>query len=596
MFRKKINRKFVSLRTFTSRLYKIAMMKPPVILLAFANAQDNHLDLLDEERRLITGHLTPLASEQFFQLHTEPAATAKDLTRYISEFKDRIAIVHYGGHAGSEQVFLTDVAANAAGLAQLLAAQPNLKLVFLNGCSTKAQVDLLLKLGVPAVIATNVPVSDSGAKDFADIFYKSLTAEHSIESAFKLAAANYQLVKGEALSIYRGLDLEASEEEKDALPWGLYVKKDKDEALDWKLPRKSASSFIVRGAGRKYEPNRAMNQKLIETIANAIAPYSETINDMVESARRSGREPRLRDLRAAVVDAFPTPIGTHLRKLLLLESAGVERLSKIVEVYAVASELLAYILLAQLWDEKFRLPELIIPDDQRRIISAFFEMKEGDWETYDHISLVRAIGDVFAVNVILPFVTEYTALRNQFFAESALHQAQQFLQEMKRELLGSVAADEIESFCVQAEDHLCEIFRHIGFCAKYKLATVKTIELLKRRHESPRYRHNIVVLDRVSAGVLDDVLESDEFSDNNSVVLLHSDTAVSPFLNLSPFLIDENALKEQQNSKLFFFRYKSENQCTYVLADTLKDRLEVDAGLYELLKQQFDTFIRIVLP
>jgi len=571
------------------------MMKPPVIFLAFANAQDRHLALLDEERRIVTGHLTPLASEQFFQIHTEPAATAKDLTRYIAEFKDRIAVFHYGGHAGVEQIFLTDVAANAAGLAQLLAGQSNLNLVFLNGCSTKAQVDLLLELGVPAVIATNVPISDPGAKDFADIFYKSLAAEHSIEGAFKLAAANYLLLKGEAVGIYRGLALHTPDQEKEVLPWGLYVKKDKDAALDWKLPRKSAASFIVRGAGRKYEPNRAMNQKLIETIANAIMPYSETINDMVESARRSGREPRLRDLRAAVVDAFPTPIGTHLRKLLLLESAGVERLSKIVDVYTVASELLAYILLAQLWDEKFRLPQLVIPDDQRRIISAFFEMKEGDWETYDHIALVRAIGDVFAGNDIPPFVMEYTALREQFLAENTLQQAQQFLQEMKQELLGSIAADEIESFCVQAEDHLCEIFRHIGFCAKYKLATVKTIELQKRRHELPRFRHNIVVLDKVSAGVLDDVLESDEFSENNSVVLLHSDDAVSPFLNLSPFLIDENALKGQQNSKLFFFRYKSENQCTYVLADTLKDRLDLDAGMYEHLKQQFDTFFRNVL-
>ncbi len=570
-------------------------MKPPVIFLAYANATDSHLALLDEERRIITGHLTPLASEQYFQLHTEPSATAKDLTRYIAEFKDRIVIFHYGGHAGSDQIFLTDVAANASGLANLLAAQPNLQLVFLNGCSTKAQVDLLLELGVPAIIATSVPVSDPGAKDFADIFYKSLASDHSIESAFKLAAANYLLVKGEAVGIYRGISLHTSEPENDVLPWGLYVKKDKDAALDWKLPRKSASSFIIRDAGRKYEPNNAMNQKLIETIANAIAPYSETINDMVESARRSGREPRLRDLRAAVVDAFPTPIGTHLRKLLLLESAGVERLSKIIDVYTVASELLAYILLAQLWDEKFRLPALIIPDEQKQVLNSLFEMKEGDWETFDHIALVRAIGDVFAANMILPFITEFTALREQFFAESALQEAQQFLQEMKKELLGSIAAEEIESFCVQAEDHLCEIFSHIGFCAKYKLATVKTIELLKRRHESPRYRHNIVVLDKVSAGVLDDVLEADEFSENNSVVLLHSDDAVTPFLNLSPFLIDENALKGQQNSKLFFFRYKSEKQFTYVLSDTLKDRLDIDAGLYEQIGVQFDTFFRAVL-
>ena len=79
------------------------------------------------------------------------------------------------------------------------------------------------------------------------------------------------------------------------------------------------------------------------------------------------------------------------------------------------------------------------------------------------------------------------------------------------------------------------------------------------------------------------------------IALLHSDDAVSPFLNLSPFLIDENALKGQQNSKLFFFRYNSENQYTYVLTDTLKDRLDLDAGLYEDLKQQFDTFFRNVL-
>ncbi len=570
-------------------------MKPPVILLAFANAPDNHLALLDEERRIITGDLTPLASEQYFQLHTEPSATAQDLTRYIAEFKDRIVIFHYGGHAGSEQIFLSDGKANANGLAHLLAQQPNLKLVFLNGCSTKAQVDLLLELGVPAVIATSVPIADPAAKDFAGIFYKSLAADHTIESAFKLAAANYLLVKGETVGIYRGLDLKTPEQPTETLPWGLYVKKDKDAALDWKLPRKSAASFIVRGAGRKYEANNVMNQRLIETIANAIAPYSATINDMVESARRNGREPRLRDLRAAVVDAFPTPIGTHLRKLLLLEAAGVERLAKIVDVYTVASELLAYILLAQLWDEKFRLPELVIPEEQQKALEAFFELKEGDWETYDHIGLVRVIADIFSVNTIVPYIIEFTTLREQFYAESTLQRAQQFLQEMKQELLGTIAAEEIESFCVQAEDHLCEIFRHLGFCAKYKLATVKTIELLKRRHEQPRYRHNIVVLDKVSAGVLDDVLEAGEFSDNNAVVLLHSEDTVSPFLNLSPFLIDENALKGQQNSKLFFFRYKNEGQSTYILADTLKDRLETDQGVNELLNQQFDAFFRIVL-
>jgi hypothetical protein len=560
-------------------------MKQPVIFLAFANDQDNHLALLDEERKAISKHLVPLASEQYFQLFIEPTATISDLTQYISSFKDRIVIFHYGGHADSTVILLQGQAANANGVAQLLAIQPNLQLVFLNGCSTRAQVNLLFELGIPAVIATSVPIADPSASTFSNVFYQALADQHTLEEAFKLASANHLMASGQAASIFRGIKIKV--EDTDSLPWGLYVNQGKEATLNWKLPRESAGSFIVRGAGMKYQPGTTMNQKLIETIANSISPYSFKIKAMMEDARSKGREPKIRDLRVAVIDSFPTPIGMHLRKLLISEDISTDRLQKIVNLYQVSAQFLGYILVAQLWDEKVKQPNLAISIEQEAIIKNFLGLNAADSYVYNFITLIRTIGEILANNQIETFVVEFVELQEKYNQDSDFQKAILFLEEMKKELLGSVSADEIESFCVQAEDHLIRIFSRLGFSAKYTLATIKTIELMKARHANPRYKHNLVILNQLTAaiGVLDDVLESDEFSDNNSVILMRDEETVQPSLNLSPFLIDENALSGQQNSKLFFFTSRQDGVYSFTLIDNLKDQLAIKDDTYPYIRE-----------
>ena len=86
--------------------------------------------LLDEERKIICEHLIPLESKQFFQLYREPTATTDDIIEYLTKFKDRVILFHYGGHADSDSLMMTDQEGNAAGVAELLAQQDNLKLVF----------------------------------------------------------------------------------------------------------------------------------------------------------------------------------------------------------------------------------------------------------------------------------------------------------------------------------------------------------------------------------------------------------------------------------------------------------------------------------
>lgn len=570
-------------------------MRPPVIFLSFANDQDAHLPLLQAERKAIKGHLIPLANEQYFQLYDESTTSREDLIRYLSEFNDRVVLFHYGGHAESDQIILTDGSADAGGVAQALALQDKLKLVFLNGCSTYEQVKELLALGIDAVIATSVPVGDRSAMEFADVFYKALATQHSLEEAFRMSAANYLMEKGENVGIYRGQGLEEPEEG-GKLPWGLYTAGEGNDALSWKLPRESATSLIVRGAGYRYQTG-TVNQKIIETLANAIAPFSEPVRDLIENARRRDRVPKIRDLRVAVIDSFPTPLGTHLRKLLLSEEVSTERLRRIVNVYRVSAELLAFILLSQLWNELRKKPEVRIPEDQLVQLQAFFKLDAESTQTYDFVQLIRALGDVFEVLKAPYFVKEFSDLRTAFYQDESLQKAYRFLEEMRAELRAVVTADEIESFCVQAEDHLCELFKHLGFSAKYKMLTIKSIEMEKRRFEEPSFRHNMVILDRITAafGVLDEVLKSDAYTENDSVVLVPTEDTLSPYLNLSPFILDENALSGQQNSKVFFYRYNSEGAFYYQLTDNLKDILIVGDDRYPQVKSLMEDFQRLIL-
>lgn len=566
-------------------------MKQPVIFLAFANDKDDHLPLLDEERKVINGHLLPLANQQYLQLVIEPSATTADISRYITDLKDRINIFHYGGHAGSKEILLQDQTANSDGIAQLLALQKELKLVFLNGCSTRAQVGLLQELGIPAVIATSIPIADQSARTFSDVFYRALAEDHTLEEAYKLAAANHLMTTGQAAGISRGMRVR--KEETDPLPWGLYITEGKEAVLNWKIPRQSAGSFIVRGAGLKYQSGVVINQKLVMAIANAIAPHSRSIQLILDEAKSKNREPKMRDLRVAVIDSFPTPIGMHLRKLLIVEEIGTDRLQKIVNLYQVSAQFLAYVLLAQVWDEKFSNPNYAILPVTQTALKTFLSLSTADSSTYNFVNLIEALGDTLAESKTPLFVEEFNTLRKQYQEEPALKTAVLFLEEMKRELMGAVAADEIESFCVQGEDKLCEIFKHIGFAAKYTLATIKTIELIKPRHATPRFRHNLVVLNQLTAaiGVLDDVLETTEYTDNNSVILMRDEETVSPSLNLSPFILDENALSGQQNSKLFFFTSYENKQINFTLIDNLKDTLNITRDNYPLVSELFDGFI-----
>ncbi len=169
------------------------MSARPVILLAFSyDAEENPLPEVYEELKTVVSVFegTDFVPEQKWKVRQ------KNIEDVFQKYKDELRIFHFSGHAGKSvlQVNQDEYTAKiifAEGLSGSVGLFcQGLKLVFLNGCSTRDQAEFFLKNGVCAVIATTKPVRDKVARAFAIRFYENFTGAQfdlNLQQAFDAA-------------------------------------------------------------------------------------------------------------------------------------------------------------------------------------------------------------------------------------------------------------------------------------------------------------------------------------------------------------------------------------------------------------------------
>lgn len=212
----------------------------PLVFLTFANAAGQaYLNQLKKESGLLRDLFLPLHQKGEIELLREESLDNTELPKLLNQYKGRISIFHYGGHANGNRLSLEDGEGNVKGLAELLRLQSGLNLVFLNGCSTQGQAQPYLEAGVPVVLATSASIADEEATFFAEHFYHALINRHTIREAFQSASgalktrsSNYQ-IGGEEIITYRRIAPE--EDAFRETPWRLYVQEGKEAALDWRF-------------------------------------------------------------------------------------------------------------------------------------------------------------------------------------------------------------------------------------------------------------------------------------------------------------------------------------------------------------------------
>lgn len=193
--------------------------REPVVFLAFANErvdEQYYLRNLAEEERRAREAMTVAERAGLCEIVELVNATAKEVLAIFRDerYRDRVAIFHFGGHAGSGSLLFESpegavTPAHAGGFARFLGEQHGLELVFLNGCASQGHVQGLLDNGVPAVIATSQESDDEVATEFSSQFYTSLASGLPLRAAYAEATGAVGLSN---LAVAQG-----------SWPWDLYV-------------------------------------------------------------------------------------------------------------------------------------------------------------------------------------------------------------------------------------------------------------------------------------------------------------------------------------------------------------------------------------
>ena len=439
---------------------KVAIMSDaPVVVLAFSNDRDDYLQMIERERKAVALALAGHADTGAIQVWKEESTSLPDLFTTLNRYSGRVSIFHYGGHANSSALELVAEAGSAAGnelagaggLAQRLGQEERLQLVFLNGCATQGQVAALLENNVKAVIATSVPIQDKMATEFAEQFYDALAHRKTIREAFDAArafvASRYGVEKQPQLRDLGSLDEAPAPNANPAQTWALYVHPQGKAALDWKLPETPAQQIVVRGS--PGSPNPDLNIHLIAVLLEALQATSEQFRADLAAAKDRDDFDDYRDIPHMIIDAFPVPVGVQLRRLFSGDTIDVQRLRDLVLTYEIIVRIFCFAMLAQLWDLRIANPDLKISDEGRTALNGLMTLTAETAATFDYYQLILATVRIILDNGAAPFMSQCRSLLTDLTDDPST-KAHAFMEEMRGELRGQVAAEEINSFCQQA--------------------------------------------------------------------------------------------------------------------------------------------------
>jgi hypothetical protein len=175
---------------------------PPLRILAMVAHPDELESLnIDHEKRQLHRALAGLERSGRVQLIWAQGQTWWDLQEALDHSSSHI--LHFIGHGGFNSQTGEGVLAlagedggvhhlSASDLALLLAEQRSLRLVVLNSCDSarataadrfSSTASVLMRRGIPAVVAMQYEISDRAAIAFARGFYTAIAAQHSVEHA-----------------------------------------------------------------------------------------------------------------------------------------------------------------------------------------------------------------------------------------------------------------------------------------------------------------------------------------------------------------------------------------------------------------------------
>ncbi len=572
------------------------------IIISFANSSTAPLRSIAQEEEEVQLILTENVRGSY-EVFPVPFATVANMNKALEMFSDHISIFHYSGHAGQESLLFSDQEANGIGIAYQLKPSINsgaLKLVILNGCSTAPQVNKLLELGVPAVIATNASVDDTAARIFSTTFFRNIAQRRmTIRNAFSAALAAAQLATKASLGLDEAVnrDLHVPGSAPREPFWGLFYKN--ASAVDGNPLPVEATAIPMQ-----YEPNLQLAQAIFTALVKdgniaACQLDEKKLAEVVDDNK----------FQQTILEVLPHPIAIQLKTLFAAEltdeavkQPGIRRLAQIGRVFHITAEFMGIIMISQLWELKITQRVKTFPKDIADRLTTYFNLDIDGRATYDYSSLIKDIRKyIDTLPDVNYFVAELKTLREEDAENARFHEACDYLSYIRNATYTSkvradkpavLADSEIPQLCFTAENMLSIFFEKLGFLHRYLLTSVQNIRINKFRHDlQAEFDHQVVRLMNPNASHEVNYYVLKQFLDNSGVVLTKQvltvlnverrqykyDGDVLDFLNLSPLVIDVNAFESgSDRSNLVVYGQYIPERDVYIFRNVSKPDAELD--------------------
>ena len=279
-----------------------------------------------------------------------------------------------------------------------------------------------------------------------------------------------------------------------------------------------------------------VNEKLIRKSFDAMVKHRKGLNKYLildEDDEDEDDEVDYRILGDLLIKNFPWPIGIELRRLFSgsMREYDRMRLDQIFKTIERIIQFISFVMLSQLWKEKNK-GEVEIPESFSKDFPARFAVLSlGNYSW-----IIRALVKIFQQNNIEWFMPEM----GEQFDKKFLATLDFWVPE--RNEIGhyqiNLTQEDIEKRLVEYEEKLTYILEKISFLAKYKLVSVKQINVLKPKNHEPKFHHIMDMLNSSDSDFKAKELEEENYSDSNSVILMKSVKSIGEYINLSPLIID----------------------------------------------------------
>ncbi|MCB0596136.1 MAG: hypothetical protein H6557_18890 [Lewinellaceae bacterium] len=333
--------------------------------------------------------------------------------------------------------------------------------------------------------------------------------------------------------------------------------------------KKAFNEYLSRQLIEAIRPHSIAAQRFLERVADIPAWESQ--------ARISAKA------KEVIAYSFVGVVGIQLSKLMAIgkeELSGAKQhkyISKCLDIARRCIDLLSITLLSSLWDEQKTQPRAF-DEAERNTLSAFFD-NSFEPSLPERFQCLQTLHRIFSKkeNALDWPLPEWEGFAPALDSGSAFHQGCHALAALNERLdKGQYSLLD----CFEAEKQLALFFQPLSFLANYHMASIRHIGYQEPRNTDARYLHRYTALGIDNKANVDaEKVNCTPETVQTDAVLLYRGDQYSEYINLSPFVIDYNALAFEHGAKICFYRSQA------IDGDILEYLFLEDNSLVRLEKQ-----------